>query len=148
MLTLSRVISFVAALVIFAYSAFVHHADPYEFVIAVNKVTGEAITEIGGGFRFTAPWVLVSKIDIRPMRVCVYNAGRSYHCKLVRFVPEQFSELLALEGFRYYWWDNRLSFNSGYPEEYRGVHDLLRGYAFGNKSYPFIEILQHTVQPW
>ncbi len=30
----------------------------------------------------------------------------------------------------------------GYDEEYRGVKDLMRGYTYSAKKYPFVEIIQ------
>jgi hypothetical protein len=44
------------------------------------------------------------------------------------------------EGFYYYWWANRLSFNLGYDQEYRGVRDLMRGYAYSPHHYPFLVV--------
>lgn len=37
---------------------------------------------------------------------------------------------------------NRFSFNGSYPEEYRGWRDVMRGYAYSTKRYPFIKILE------
>ncbi|MCR4314080.1 MAG: hypothetical protein NUV84_02440 [Candidatus Uhrbacteria bacterium] len=88
------------------------------------------------------PWVQAAHIELRPQRVCITTTGRGYSCKLVRFNAEHFQEFVRVEGFRYYWWANRLSYNHGYDEEYRGFRDILRGHAYGAKSYPFITILE------
>lgn len=123
------------------YCAFLNHVEPSEIGLARNLVTGKVWVQ-RAGWHVTPPWVLVARIDTRPTRVCVESAGRAVNCRLVRFVPEAYREFVVVEGFRYYWWDNRLSFNWGYREEYRGMRDVLRGYAFSEKKYPFIEIIE------
>jgi len=130
-----------AASLFLVYSLFFNSLDSYEAGIAWNRISGEVWLQ-GPGYYFTPPWVAVSCVDTRPRRVCVTTAGRGFNCKLVRFVPEAYREFVAVEGFRYYWWSNRLSFNSGYDEEYRGMRDLLRGHAYGTSKYSFIATLQ------
>jgi len=110
-----------------------------EVGLARDRVTG-ALWIQAPGVHFTWPWVAVSAIDTRPIRVCVTSAGKGFSCKLVRFVPSAYREFVATEGHYYYWFANRLSFNFGYHEEYRGMKDLMRGYAYGSKVYTFIAI--------
>ncbi|KKT42441.1 MAG: hypothetical protein UW28_C0002G0034, partial [Parcubacteria group bacterium GW2011_GWA2_44_13] len=62
--------------------------------------------------------------------------------KLVQFEPKYFKEFVAVQGFHYYWLSNRISFNLGYSDEYRGMKDLLRGYAYGVKKYQFVSVLR------
>lgn len=119
-----------------------HYTEPTEFGIRWNPVTGSITTDEAQGMHLTAPWVMVSKLPTTPIRVCVTSASRSVNCRLVRFVPSQYKTLIAAEGFRYYWWDNRISFNMGYSEEYRGFKDLLRGYTYSVQQFPFIETLK------
>lgn len=123
------------------YFPFVNYLEPYEEGIAWNFVDGELYLQ-HKGWNFTLPWVLVARVDTRPMRICVTTAGRGFNCKLVQFEPSSYKEFVATEGFRYYWWANRVSFNLGYDEEYRGVKDILRGHAYGVKRYSFITILR------
>ncbi len=59
-----------------------------------------------------------------------------------RFNPDEYKAFVAVQGFHYYWWANRFSFNSGYDEEYRGMKDLMRGYAYSSKPYPFIVVIR------
>jgi hypothetical protein len=94
------------------------------------------------GWNITPPWVEVARVDTRPKRVCVESASRSFNCKLVEFNPAGWEEFVKTEGFHYYALYNFFSFNGGYREEYRGMKDILRGYAFGNKKYPFITVLR------
>lgn len=117
-----------------------------EVGIARNYVTG-ALWLQESGFHLTAPWTEVARVDTRPQRVCVTTAGRGFNCKLAQFEPSHYREFVAVEGFYYYWWANRFSFNSGYVDEYRGMKDLLRGYAYSVKPYPFVTVLREYPAP-
>ena len=127
------------------YLAFVNYTEAYEVGIARNFVTGELVPQDHGGFHISTPWVQVARIDTRPIRVCITSDTRAFNCKLVQFEPSAYKEFVAVQGFQYYWLANRISFNFGYTEEYRGMKDILRGYAFGVKKYPFITILRDYV---
>jgi hypothetical protein len=122
---------------------FVHYTEAHQVAIMWNKMTGEVTLDETGGFTFSPPWVFVSRIDIRPHRVCVTTTARTINCKVVRFQSEEYREFVAVQGFRYYWLANRLSYNSGY-ETYRGMRDILRGFAFSEKQYPFILVADTT----
>ena len=123
------------------YFPFVNYVEPFEEGVAWNFVRGDPYLQ-KKGWNFTWLWVFVARIDTRPIRVCVTTAGRGFNCKLVQFESSAYREFVATEGFRYYWWANRISFNWGYDEEYRGMKDLLRGYAYGVKKYDFVKILR------
>lgn len=122
------------------YIGFINHVEPYRAGIVWNRISGE-LTLQDPGIHFTMPWVAVSTIDTRPTRVCVTSAGRGFNCLLVQFNASAYKEFVAVQGFQYYWLANRLSFNFGYDEEYRGMKDILRGYAYSKKEYPFISVL-------
>ena len=122
------------------YLACVHYTETYQAGIAWNRITGELKLDEHAGFHITSPWVAVSRIDTRPIRVCVTSSGRGFNCKLVQFEPSAYKEFVAVQGFHYYWLSNRISFNAGYDEEYRGMRDLLRGYAYSVKKYSFVTI--------
>jgi hypothetical protein len=82
-------------------------------------------------------------VSTAPQRLCLTSSAHAaVNCRLVQFVPEHYRQFLAIEGFRWYWWSNRFSFNLGYREEYRGFKDVLRGYAFSSQQYQFILILR------
>lgn len=123
-----------------------NYTEPTQLGVARNLVTGKTWAQFGGGWHVTPPWVLVARIDLRPMRVSVDSAGRGYHAKLVEFVPEQWEIFVNTEGFRYWWWANRLSINFGYKDEHRGMKDILRGYAYGTKKYSFLRVLEEYEQ--
>ena len=98
------------------------------------------------GLRLKPPWVWIPHIDTRPMRVSVDSAGRGYSAKLIQFVPSEWELFVKTEGFYFWWWGNRFSFNSGYRDEHRGIKDIFRGYAYGAKQYPFLLVLQEFDQ--
>lgn len=118
-----------------------HYTDSYEFGITYNMFTGEIKPDKRTGHHITAPWVRATKIDTRPQRVCIASKARNMNCRLVQFDTSQWRELIKIEGFRYYWWDNRISFNSG-QETYRGVRNLLLGHAYGENRCSCVKILQ------
>ena len=134
----------VLVLLIF-YLAFVNYTNRNQVGIAWDHLAGVVWLQNTGGWKLTAPWVSVARIDVRPIRVCITSAGRGFNCKLVQIVPAKYQEFLETEGFGYYWWANRISFNLGYDEEYRGVKDIFRGYAFGVRKYGFLKVVDDYV---
>lgn len=129
------------------YCAFVNHNEAYQVGIAWNFMSGKLWLQ-EPGFHLTAPWTLVTRVDARPQRVCITSSSQAaFNCKLVQFEPRFWREFVAVEGWRYYWLSNRLSFNGGYWEEYRGMRDILRGYAFSAKQYPFVVALRDYEDP-
>lgn len=122
------------------YLTSVYRIEPNEMGISWNPITGNLTGDTVPGFYLSAPWSMESNLDLRPCRVCVTTSANSYSCKLVSFDNKHWKEFVKVQGFRYYWWSNRISFNMGYREEYRGFRDILRGYAYGNESYNFIKI--------
>jgi hypothetical protein len=122
------------------YISCVHYTDVHQVAITWNIFTGEKTLDQESGINFSPPWVFVSRIDTRPQRVCVSSSTKNFNCLLVKFEPSGWEEFVELEGFGYYWWSNRISINMGYDEEYRGMKDLLRGYAFDNNKRRFISV--------
>ncbi len=120
------------------YFSCFHYTNIHEVGVVKNMVSG-ALSHDESGFHFSAPWVLVAKLDTRPQRVCITSRARVMHCRLARVDANNYQALVAREGFRYYWWDNRLSLNLGYDEEYRGIRDLIRGYAFAEEKVEFVK---------
>lgn len=117
---------------------FFNHEDAHERGLTYNLFTGELALQDRAGWHTHAPWTLVTTIDLRPMRVCVTSSARAaINCKLVRFVPNEYGSFVETEGFRYYWWSNRISFNSG-QKTYRGFANVMKGYGFSLEHYPFV----------
>ncbi len=127
-----------------AYKMFFHHQETYQVGLARNQISGEVYLFESPGFNFSPPWVWVSLLDTRPTMVCITTSARAFNCKLARFNPAYYQDFVATEGWHYYWWYNRLSFNFGYNDEYRGFRDILRGYAFGVQRYSFIEVQEQN----
>lgn len=129
--------------VFLCYLMFYHHSKSYEFVITRNLITGEIKPDSHTGHHLTWPWVQAVKIDTRPRKVCIPSASRNMNCRLVQFDTSQWRALIKYEGFSYYWWYNRISFNWS-QKTYRGVDNLLLGHAYGRTRGSFVKILQET----
>ena len=130
-----------STLLLISYFALYHYSDSYESCINYNLFTGDMGLDEHTGHHLSYPWVFVSKIDTRPQRVCIVSASRNINCRLVQFDPTYYKELIQKEGFRYYWWYNRFSFNSG-QETYRGFTNLLVGYSYGVNRAHFVKVIQ------
>jgi len=117
-----------------------HYTDVNQIAICRNIFSGEVYIDSVAGPNITAPWVQVARIDTRPHRICVDCDCRNINCMLVTFNPKGWKDFVRREGFRYYWWSNRFSFNPGHKREYRGIEDILRGYTFDGGDYEFITI--------
>jgi hypothetical protein len=118
--------------------------EPTEDGIGINWFNGELRLLERNGWHVTPPWVWVTKVPTTPMRVSISTASRGYSAKLVQFNSEHYKEFIKTEGWYFYWWYNRLSWNIGYDriEEYRGFRDVLRAYAYSAKKYPFVTVLK------
>lgn len=125
------------------YLAFFHFTDNYQVGIRYNIFTGEVSKDEHTGFHLSAPWVLVTRVDTRPHKVCIVSATRNLNCRLVKFNPDKFKELIQYEGFHYYWWYNRFSFNSG-QHTYRGLDNLLLGHAYGQNRCSCVDIVEEV----
>ena len=124
-----------------------HYLDYQEVGITNNLITGEIGLLEEAGYNILPPWVLMSRVDTKPTRVCLTSASRAVNCKLVKFEAGEYKKFIHVEGFHLYWWYNRLSVNFGYDDEYRGMKDVLRGYAFARQKYSFITELKTVSNP-
>jgi len=120
--------------------ATLNRVEPQEVGIVRNHITGKTWTQ-SAGWHFTPPWTWVTTVPTRPIRVEIPTSGRGYSAKLIQFKPDYVDEFLELEGWRLYWWYNRFSINIG-QEESRGFKNIMLGYAYSNREYPFIEVLE------
>lgn len=127
--------------ILLVYISCYHYTSVHEFGITFNFTSGVIKPDDHTGHHFTPPWVLAAKIDTRPVKVCIASATRNLDCRLVQFDPSKYKELIRYEGFHYYWWYNRFSFNSG-QHTYRGVDNLLLGHAYGQYRCSCVEIIQ------
>ena len=123
------------------YFGLMSRIEPGEVGIARNWITG-TMRLYTPGWRIDWPWVGVAHIDTKPVFVSASSTGRGYSAKLVQFEPAAWHEFVNTEGWRYYWLDNRLSYNWGFKEECRGMASVFRGYAYSSHRYPFITVLK------
>lgn len=128
--------------VVFVYCLVFNYTNINQLGICRNVLTGRVYAQETSGFHLSLPWVLVIRVDTRPIRVAVMSSGRVANSKLVQFEAKEWASFVETEGWRYYWWSNRISFNMGYKEEYRGWRDVMRGYGYSAKKYPFIKVLE------
>lgn len=124
-------------LIFFFWLFFIHYNQIHHVSVSRNFFTGELKLDDSKGLKFSPPWVQVIKFDTRPFQVCIDCSCSNINCKLITFNPKGWQSFLDREGFKYFWFKNRISFNSGQNTEYRGIRYVLRGYAFDNE-YPFI----------
>jgi hypothetical protein len=129
------------ALILFFYIFCYHYTGGHEFGITYNLFSGEIAPDGHSGHHLSYPWVQATKIDARPIRVCIASVSRNLNCRLVQFDPSQYKELIKIEGFHYYWWYNRISFNWG-QETYRGIDNLLLGHSYGVNRGSFVKVLE------
>ena len=118
--------------------------DNYEISINRNYISGQVVIDTTPGYKTSSPFTQVVRIDTRPMRLCIPSGSKNLTCKLVQFKKENCMDFIKTEGIWYYWLKNRLSFNSGHREEYRGFRDLMLGYTFDKQDWPFIKILTES----
>ena len=139
---LSAAVGLVLAGMLLFWCMFLNHVDQYEAGIAWDFASGDLWLQ-EPGYHLTPPWTLVATVDTRPQRVCITSASHAaFNCRLVQLDVSQWRQFVQVEGWRYYWFANRFSLNAGYREEYRGFRDILRGYAFSARRYPFIRVLE------
>jgi hypothetical protein len=122
------------------YLSSVYYLGIHQVAITYNKKTGNTMLIKKAGFHIAPPWILASRIDTRPRKYCIPSIAKTATCKLASFRPEEYRSFVYQQGFRYYWWANRISVNFGNNQEYRGMNNILLGYVFSEKEFPFLEI--------
>lgn len=115
-----------------------HYTNNTKVALVKNIFTNEIVIDSIPGINFSAPWYKVVRIPIHPCKVCVESTAKTINCRLVKFNPTYWEELVHREGLGYYWFRNRFSFNLGHRNEYRGFLDILRGYAFSQDNVNFV----------
>lgn len=128
----------IAGTVLVFYLLFFNFVTVNEVSLNHNIIDGTVVCDTIPGFKLSAPWIQVSKIDKRPVKVSVDCSCRNITYKLVSFNPKEYKSFIQKEGWGYYWFRNRISFNLGHRQESRGFDNILRGYAFDNQDYKFI----------
>jgi len=109
---------------------FLNHVDVNEVGIAYDSWDGTVTIQDKPGWYFTGITVKVVTISTLPIRVEVPSTARVINAKIVKFRPEGVREYIALQGFDYSLGQN--------------TSNILMGYAFSGKQYPFLEVLQDS----
>jgi hypothetical protein len=112
--------------------------SPTNISIYKNIFSGE-MGVYKSGLHISPPWVITRKINLEPRRFCIQCDCRNSTCNLIRFNPDGWKEFIDKEGFRFYWFSNRISFNQS-NITYRGLDNILYGYSFDSMEYGFIEV--------
>jgi hypothetical protein len=125
------------------FSTTIRYIEPGEAGIEWRPLSGQMTLLDRAGWHLSPPWALVTIIDTKPQRLCLTSSAHAApNCRLAQFDATRYREFIAVEGWSYYWFRNRLSFNYGHPETYRGFRDVMRGYTFSQHRYPFIHQLE------
>lgn len=143
-----KIIIISAALLLVAtfYLSCVSYTDYKHVSISNNLITGEKILDTIPGITISYPWVQIVRLDKRPFRICVSSSSKNMVCGLYSFDYRYWKDFIELEGIHYYWMYNRISYNSGHSDEYRGLVDILKGYVLDNKKYKFIKYHDSDVE--
>lgn len=104
--------------------------------ISFNPFSG-SIDTLSSGRHFMSPFTLVSRIPTNPVKVCINGKNYSTNCKLLSFRKSEWRELIRLEGWRYYWWDNRLTIST--IGQNRGFSNLLFTHYYLKSSFVNVE---------
>jgi hypothetical protein len=129
-----RILLVLSSFSLLFYIFYFYNVDSNHVAISRDLLSGKTYIEQSTGWQVSSPWVQVVKIDTRPFKICLTSTTSTINCRLVQFDTTGWKELIARESFQYYWFRNRLSFNFGYQEEYRGFKDILRGYTFNTSD--------------
>lgn len=128
----------VIGLIFTFYLLFFNFVTMNEVTLNHNMIDGTVKCDTIPGIKISAPWVQVSKIDKRPVVVSIDCSCKNLTSKLVAFNPKEYKSFIQKEGWGYYWLRNRISFNMGNKQEWRGFNNVLRGYAFDQQEYKFL----------
>jgi len=132
-----KYIGIVLSFIFLFWLLFFNFTRDYQVSIKRNYFTGE-LSLLKPGITITSPWVQIIRLDTRPKQYCVECVCKNKTCVLASFNPIGWREFIDREGFRYFWFRNRISFNS--YKTYRGFDSVIRGYSFDEQEYSFIKI--------
>jgi hypothetical protein len=130
----------VSSFILVFWVFFFHYTPQGIATLDRNIFTGKVVLNKKLGMNFSMPWIQSTKIDLRPTKYCIECSCSNMVCVLVSFDEAGLVEFIQNEGWSYYWLRNRLSFNMGYKNEWRGWKSVIRGYSFDNeKDWKFIK---------
>lgn len=139
-MNLFKLILFSKTLLVFVWLLFIHYTPQGIATLDRNIISGEITLNKKMGINFSYPWVQSTKIDLRPTRYCLDCSCSNMNCYLAQFDELGLDDFIKKEGWSYYWLRNRLSFNMGHQNEWRGWDNVLRGYVLdSDHEFKFIK---------
>lgn len=112
------------------YLLCLNHVSLNDVGVAYNSLDGTMTIQERPGWYRTSPFTLVADLSILPQRVSIPSEAVVINTKVVKLRPEGVPELIHRQGFSYML-DSSLN-------------NILIGYAFSGKEYPFLEIVQEV----
>ena len=107
-----------------------NHVHINEIGVAYNSMNGKVTIQDNPGWYLTNPFVQIVNISTLPHAVHIPSGAMVINAKIVRFKKEGIEEFIRLQGFSY-----SLS---------TSLDNILMGYAFSGKDYPFLEVMQEA----
>lgn len=112
------------------YIACLNHVEINEIGVAYNSYDGKVTIQENPGWYVTSPFVRVVALSTVAHQVSIPSGAKVINTKIVRFKREGVEEFIRLQGFSITLHDS--------------FDNILMGYAFSGKSYPFLEIMQEA----
>ena len=120
----------VAVVALGFYTLCLNHIEVNEIGVTYNAWNGNVSVQDHPGWYTTSPFVKVVALSTLPHRVMIPSSAVIINTKIVRFKKEGVHEFIRMQGFSY-----TLS---------QSLENILMGYAFSNKEYPFLEVMQEA----
>jgi hypothetical protein len=121
-------VSFVGLFLFFLFC--LNHVHINEIGVAYNSMNGKVLIQDSPGWYATSPFVQVVTLSTLAHQVSIPSGAVVINTKIVRFKREGVEEFIRLQGFSY-----SLS---------QSLDNILMGYAFSGKEYPFLEVMQEA----
>lgn len=118
----------VLALLFFCFC--LNHIEINQVGVAYNSIDGKVTIQDGPGWYLTSPFVQVVALSTKAHQVSIPSGAVVINTKIVRFKKEGIEEFIRLQGF---------SYTLG-----QSFDNILMGYAFSGKEYPFLEVMQEA----
>lgn len=126
---LGIVVGVLVALGVMFYLACLNHVSVNHIGIAYNSLDG-AISEQDPGWHVTPPTVLTTSLSTLPLTVKIPSEARIINQKVVRFRKGKVVEFVKFQGWSWSLGDS--------------LENILLGYAYSGREWPFLEVLDST----
>lgn len=112
------------------YITCLNHVAINEVGVAYNSMDGSITIQSNSGWYVTSPMVKVVTFSTLPIVVHIPSEAKVINTKIVRLNLQGLPQFIRLQGFSYTMGQN--------------MENILMGYAFSGKQYPFLDILQEA----